>query len=129
MENQYENLVFFIKCKEAINSSFIMFESKLEDMMYSLAETPIVYSIVEKCLKDYDYFTLKQKHLILPTANNNGGFFPPSDRRDFIALCFNVLYEVYEKKMPFIDLIDLYFYGNGYKEKFDDFKEILLTFE
>lgn len=126
MENQTANNVFFVKASEAIRSSFILFETKLEDMLYSLAQSPIIYDIVEKCLKDFNYGTFKNKCLIAPTASFKGYFAPPQDRRDFIALSFNILYEVFEKKMPFTDLLELYFDGEGCREKFENFKERLL---
>ena len=127
MENFTEQNVFFVKFQDTINTSFILFEKKLEDLLYSLAESPLVYSIVEKCLKDYDYSSAKTKSLVMPSISSKGGFYPPDDRRDFIAFSFSVLHEVFERKLLFTDLLDLYFDGSGYKEKFDNFKERLLS--
>jgi len=126
MVNKQENELVFTKLQDAINSSFILFETKLEGVLYSLATSPIVYSIVERCVKNYDYISAKQKYLISPNFERNGAFVSPQDRREFIAFSTNLLYEIFDKKILFTDLLDLYFSGNGYKEKFDDFKNKVL---
>ena len=103
MKNGQSNLVFFTKFQDTLNSSFILFETKLEQVLYSLAESPIVYSIVERCVKNYDYSQAKQKYLLAPTFERNGAFIAPVSRREFIAFASNLLYEIYEKKILHIN--------------------------
>ena len=74
MVNKQENELVFTKLQDAINSSFILFETKLEGVLYSLATSPIVYGIVERCVKNYDYIGAKQKYLISPNFERNGAF-------------------------------------------------------
>ncbi len=127
MVNKQLNLTFFSKLQGALNSSFILFEKKLEEVLYSLAESPVVYQIVERCVKNYEYSTEKTNYLILPSIERNGSFSCPADRRECIAFICNLLYEIYDKKIIFTDLLDLHFIGNGYKEKFEDFKQKVLA--
>ena len=127
MVKEQSNLTFFSKCQELINSSFILFETKLEDTLYSLASSPLVYSIIEKCVTNYSYNLVKNKYLISPTQGKKGYFVSPSERREFIAFASNLLYDLYDKKILFTDLLDLYFQGDGYKEKFEQFKQAVLV--
>ncbi len=127
MENGQSNVVFFTRLQDVLNSSFILFETKLEQALYSLAESPLVYSIVERCVKNYDYSQAKQRYLLAPTFERNGAFVSPMARREFIAFSTNLLYEIYEKKVLFTDLLDLYFQGNGYRERFEDFKQRVIA--
>ena len=126
MQDNIEKISFFVKCKNALNSSFIMFESKVEDLFISTGETQIIFEIFKRCLDGYNYDYLKLRHLIEPTKELKGAFIPPERREDFIAFSLNVLHELVDKTLSFNDLIHLYFEGEDYKEKFEDFKQRFL---
>lgn len=118
MENAFIE-VFKQKCDEVYSGGFIMCEQKIHNLLIFVAKNEIIYSIVQKCTDGYDYYAAKYKCLV----NNFGEKIVkiPTDRREAIAFCYSLMFEIYSGKTLISELLDNYFEGNGYKERFSSF--------
>lgn len=118
MENAFIE-VFKQKCDEVYSGGFIMCEQKIHELLVFIAKNEVLYSIVSKCTDGYDYHTAKYKCLVNDFGEKTVKI--PADRRDAIAFCYSLLFEIYSGKVMMSELLDNYFDGNGYKERFSSF--------
>jgi len=108
---------FFDKLENLSNCSYIIFEVKLQEFMLSLPESELVYSIVSKSLKEYDY--QKEKEIYL---QNKDVSKINRNNKCFIAFAFSLFYEIYNRKYTLAEVLDLFFVSDSFMHKYEKFK-------
>ena len=107
------------KCDDVYVGGFIMCEQKIYNLLAFIAKNELIYSIVERCTQNYDYYSAKSKCFL--DKNGDKSVKVPSDRQDAIAFCYSLMYEIYSGKVMLNEILDNYFFGNVYKDRFSSF--------
>ena len=101
----------------------LLAEQKISSLLTVIAKNKFVYQIIEKCMNGYSYYENKSSYFVLVGGSIGGKFCPPADRREFIAMGFSFFYEINSGKISLMEVLDIYFAGKNYKEKYLDFAE------
>ena len=124
MNNSYYLENFSNTVDEFVNSKFLLVEGKLSKFLSSIAKNKLLYSLIESCLKDFDFEEEFKK------ATKDDAFVLPTRAEKIIAFVFCLLVEADNKKLDFYKFLQLYFASKDAQASFNSFNEqVIIPFK
>ncbi|MBQ3115811.1 MAG: hypothetical protein IJC07_02155 [Clostridia bacterium] len=113
--NKREELDLFLeRAGELIDSTYILADVKIANLLKSIASSDTLMAIFQNCLAGFDYSGAKKKYLI-PNGDflDKGEFVLPSNSRELLALIFTLLVDVDAGRIALGEFINKYFFEDG----------------
>lgn len=127
MLSQTQSVNNFIKnCDEIISANYILATKKISDLLKGMSSSKLLMELFDYLTSDFDYESAKAKALSKKSFEG-GGFIVPTDRQEFLALVFLLLFEIDLEKIKLIDFLMMYFADGGYKESYANFCQKLIV--
>ncbi len=134
MQTQIENKKMELKTfvsymEELINTNYVFAETKMINVLKSIASSPTLMAIFKSCLDGYNYARAKEKYLIENSIDgeNRGRFILPETSQEILAFTFNLLMEFDSKRLHMGKFLNKYFYQSGsLYESYTSFSGIVL---
>jgi len=105
---------FLNRCDELINSKFILAETKISELLNSIADSEMLYHLFEKLTKDFDYNAYKNVSLSISKDNENRGvILLPESTGDRLSFIFCLLIELDNKQIEINKFLQTFFYEDG----------------
>ncbi len=115
MTKREELEIFVSRADEFIDSSYILADIKIANLLKSIAVSDTLLAIFKNCLNGFDYVQAQKVYLVknkyLP--GEKGQFVLPPNSREILAFIFNFLVDVDAKRVDFAEFIQKYFYEDG----------------
>lgn len=106
---------FLEKINELIESSYVLADIKIANILKSIALSDTLLAVFKNCLEGFDYTQAQKKYLVknayLP--NEKGQFVLPSNSKELLAFVFNILVDIDAKRIDFSMFLQKYFYEDG----------------
>ena len=118
---------FFKACNELIEGRFIIFETKISNLLQAIVHSELLYKLYSSCMADFIFE--KEYSLALATNSNNGGYFTmPDDEEKIIAFTTSLLLEMDKGKITMQNFVTQNFYtGEGYNIDYKQFAHTVLV--
>lgn len=115
--------IFVEKCEDVINSRFIIADKKIRDLLKEVVTNKVIYSVLEKCLSNFNYeMEFMKARLPIVEGQNKYVLVLPEDNEKLIAFVFCLLHEIEDKTRDFQKFLQDFFYNNGsYFEGYNEF--------
>lgn len=130
IEMQVQN--FLNRCEDLTYSKAILAPSKINAILRSIAVSPALVELFQRCTKNFDY-PAAQEQYILPSSEdeNRAVVLLPNDRPLRIAFIFCLLSGIDNHDVNFNPfLLTCFGDGNNYENSFNDFCEkVIIPFE
>ena len=124
MNNTYYLDTFSKTVDDFVNSKFLLVEGKLSKFLSGIAKNKLLYSLIESCLKDFDFEGEFKK------ATKDETFTLPSRAEKIVAFVFCLLVEADNKKLDFYKFLQLYFNSKDVQSSFTSFNEqVIIPFK
>lgn len=121
MSNISTNVENFVKeLNKFSGAKFILYEDKLSKFLTSLSANETFYSLIEKCLKGFDF------EMEFKRSMNSSRIALPTKAEKLIALVFCILVEVDDKKIDFFKFLKTYFSADNINVSFAKFNEEMI---
>lgn len=105
---------FLNACEELITGKFILADSKIGELLKSVAASEELTRLFQAVTEGYDYASAKRAYLRAAESRaSRGTAYLPSDRREILAFVFCLLAEFDCGAMNFNDFLLRYFYEDG----------------
>jgi len=105
---------FLIKCDEIINSKFILADTKISELLNTIADSEMLFNLFQKLTCDFNYKAFKDVSLNTSKENENRGvLLLPEGTGDKLAFIFCLLIEIDNKKIDLNKFLQCYFYEDG----------------
>lgn len=107
--------LFLQKCDEVMQSKFIIADTKIGELLKSIATSDLLYALFRDITKDFDYDAAKKKYMnYMPegTANKKKLLFP-EDPVERLAFVFCLLVDFDAGRIDLGDFLQEYFYEDG----------------
>lgn len=92
-------------CDEFISGKYILANLKIKSIINCVSENPKLTDLIADCLKDFDF------RLAFQTSITEQGLQLPQGEKCITAYCFNVLYNIDNGSVNFLDFLSKYFSG------------------
>ncbi|HIY78508.1 MAG TPA: hypothetical protein H9728_05640 [Candidatus Borkfalkia excrementavium] len=106
---------FLQKCDEVMQSKFIIADTKISDLLKSIASSDLLYAFFREATKNFDYPAAQKKYMnYMPegTAGKRKLLFP-EDPEERLAFVFCLLVDFDNKRIDLSDFLSEYFYEDG----------------
>lgn len=116
MEEKYIKIERFLSaCDELIAGKFILADTKIGDLLKTVASSEELTTLFAAVTDKFDYGTAKRAYLRFPAAPGaaHGAAFLPAERGDVLAFIFCLLVEFDSGTMKLNDFLLRYFYEDG----------------
>lgn len=106
---------FFNACDELINGKFILADTKIGELLRSVAACAVLTGLFSAVTDGFDYPAAKKAYLKLPESEGGrrGEVFLPPERKDILAFVFCLLVEIDSGAVKLNDFLLRYFYEDG----------------
>lgn len=106
---------FLIRADELIQSSYILADIKIVNLLKTIAGSKTILAIFENSLQGFDYNAAQKKYLVKSAylSGEKGEFVMPGTTRELLAFVFYILVEIDAKKLDLSEFINRYFYEDG----------------
>lgn len=106
---------FFVACDELITGKFILADTKIGELLRSVATCDELMGLFSAVTKNFDYQAAKRDYLHSPddTRTARGAAYLPSDETELLAFVFCLLVEFDSGAMKLNDFLLRYFYEDG----------------
>lgn len=94
---------FNLACEDFIAGKYILANVKVKALMKSINESEKLTDLVSYCLDGFDFTIAFRESIVV------GGLQLPKDNKSIVAYCFNVLYNLDEGTITFLDFLNKYF--------------------
>lgn len=94
---------FNLACEDFIAGKYILANVKVKALMKSINESEKLTDLVSSCLDGFDFTIAFRESIVV------GGLQLPKDNKSIVAYCFNVLYNLDEGTITFLDFLNKYF--------------------
>ena len=107
--------LFLRRCDEVMGSRFIIADTKISDLLKSIATSDLLYAYFRDITKNFDYRAAQRKYLDdAPAAPSRGKkMLFPEDPQEKLAFIFCLLVEFDSKKRDLSEFLQEYFYEDG----------------
>lgn len=116
MQDKYAKIQrFFTACDELISGKYILADSKISELLKSIAASNELTTLFSAVTKEFNYTVAKQECLKFPLTPNGtrGAAYLPTDRAQAIAFVFCLLVEFDGGTMHLDEFLRKYFYEDG----------------
>lgn len=120
---------FFQACDKLMNEKYMVADSRIEDVLRSIAECRALTDLFSAVTERFDYPSAKKIYLRFPasSASFHGKAFLPEDRGEVLAFVFCLLVDIDAGRIKFDDFLLRYFYEDGsYTASFALFSDRML---
>ena len=115
---------------ELINTKYIFSNKKLNDLMRSISNSKLFYSLFKFCTEDFDYERTFTECFVKGERYGQGKFNLPKNPKDQIAFIFSLLFLIDTKEVVLVELLEQYFYINSLDESYRNFTfQVLVPFK
>lgn len=106
---------FFTACDELITGKFILADTKIGELLRSVATSDDLTGLFAAVMDGFDFPAAKAAYLKAPDyrARVRGEAYLPSEKKDILAFVFCLLVEFDNGKMKLNDFLLTYFYEDG----------------
>lgn len=106
---------FFTACDDLITGKFILADSKIGELLKSVASSKELTELFSAVTENFDYNAAKKAYLRFPAEKGaaHGAAFLPVERGDVLAFVFCLLVEFDAGSIRFNDFLLRYFYEDG----------------
>ncbi len=122
MDSQRRQIDLFLeKCDEVMRSKFIIADTKIGELLKSIATSDILYAFFRQITKNFDYIGAQQKYMnFMPDGSTNKRkLLFPEDPAEKLAFIFCLLVDFDNKTFDLGEFLQEYFYEDGsYYESF-----------
>lgn len=94
---------FNLACEDFIAGKYILANVKVKALMKTINESEKLTELVSSCLDGFDFTIAFRESIVV------GGLQLPNDNKSIVAYCFNVLYNLDEGTITFLDFLNKYF--------------------
>ncbi len=115
------------KTDDLIVSKYLLADTKVSEVLKTIADSKILYELFEYVTDGFDYEMYKR--ICMP--KEGGNFSLPKKREDILAFCFLLLMEIDAKKVDLLSLCEKYFSSpDGKQANYNNFAlGVLIPFE
>ena len=114
MENGRDKMQrFFTACDDLITGKFILADTKINELLRSIATNSDLTGLFSAVTARFDYAAVKSACLKTPAGIARGEAFLPSERSDVLAFVFCLLTDFDSGAIKFNDFLLRYFYEDG----------------
>ncbi|MDE6411725.1 MAG: hypothetical protein K2L02_04225 [Clostridia bacterium] len=120
---------FFQACDKLMNEKYMVADSRIEDVLRSIAESRALTDLFSAVTERFDYPSAKRLYLRFPASSTSfhGKAFLPEDRGEVLAFVFCLLVDIDAGRIKFDDFLLRYFYEDGsYTASFALFSDRML---
>lgn len=120
---------FFQACDKLMNEKYMVADSRIEEILRSIAESRALTDLFSAVTERFDYPSAKKIYLKFPASNASfhGRAYLPEDRGEVLAFIFCLLVDIDAGRIKFDDFLLRYFYEDGsYTASFALFSERML---
>lgn len=113
--------VFLEKCDEVMRSKYIIADTKISELLRSIASSDLLYAFFREITKDFDYIAAQQQYMnYAPEGSmNKRKLLFPADPAEKLAFIFCLLVDFDNKVFDLGEFLQEYFYEDGsYYESF-----------
>lgn len=122
MDFEREQIDLFLqKCDEVMRSKFIIADTKIGELLKSIASSDLLYAFFREITKNFDYVAAQRKYMnYAPEGSvNKRKLLFPSDPAEKLAFIFCLLVDFDNKTFDLGEFLQEYFYEDGsYYESF-----------
>ena len=106
--------LFLRRCDEVMQSKFIIAESKISELLKSIATSDLLYAFFRDLTKDFDYAAAKRRYLhYAPDSSQKNRLLFPDDPAEMLAFIFCLLVDIDNRDPDLSDFLQRYFYEDG----------------
>ncbi len=105
--------LFLRKCDEVMQSRFIIADTKIGELLKSIASSDLLYAFFREITKDFDYFAACRECMGEADASGRRTLRLPQDPEKRLAFIFCLLVEFDNKTLDLGDFLREFFYGDG----------------
>lgn len=115
MNTREELDAFVFRSDELIQSSYILADIKIANLLKAIASSKTILAIFENCISGFDFEEACKKYLVKSKylSGDKGEFVLPTTTRELLAFVFYVLVKVDDKSIDLAEFINRYFYVDG----------------
>ena len=115
MTKEKELALFNEQVDELIRTNYILANTKIINVLKSIAVSETMQAILKSGLEGYNYAKAKRKHLITSVyhGENRGEFILPETPQEIFTFVFCLLMDFQSNTMPLNAFLSKYFYENG----------------
>ncbi len=114
MEDQFEQLQrFFNACDEIVKGSYLQAESRIAEVLRSIAACPALVKLFTAVTDGYDFPAAKNAYLRAPKGRLGVAALLPAERSEVLAYVFCLLVELDAGSIRFNDFLLRYFHTDG----------------
>lgn len=114
MDERKQLAEFLEKTDELIGSKYIFADAKLAGLLKTIAASPAVVSLMESCLKDFDFEKVFTESFVGSEDNSLiSEYHAPASAKEMIALVFTVLIKIDSGEIDLGLFMKTFFYGDG----------------
>lgn len=114
MDERKQLNAFLEKADELIESKYIFADAKLAGLLKTVAVSPAIVSLLESCLKDFDFEKVFTESFVGSEDNSLiSEYHAPASAKDMIALVFTVLIKIDSGEIDLGLFMKTFFYGDG----------------
>ena len=109
-------------CDEFASGKYILANVKIKAILSTISDSAKFTELVTECLQDFDF------KLAFQNSITEQGLMLPTGDKCVVAYCFNLLYNLNNGRINFLDFLTKYFSKEDVKgEEFNDFVSNILT--
>ena len=97
---------FNLACDDFIAGKYILADIKVKSLINSINQSEKLTDLVSACLDGFD-FSVAMRESVTPRGLNL-----PQEDKQIVAYCFNVLYNLEQGSITFLDFLSKYFVSN-----------------
>lgn len=125
MDSERQQIDLFLeKCDEVMRSKFIIADTKISELLKSIATSDLLYAFFREITKNFDYAAAQRKYMNFAPdgSTNKRKLLFPADPAEKLAFIFCLLVDFDNKTFDLGEFLQEYFYEDGsYYESFYSF--------
>ena len=102
---------FNIRICDLINSSYILADKKITDLLKTVTTSKLFYELISYCLEGFDY---ENYFSSLP----KGQPFPVNDKKNLMAFAFSLFIALDTKKQDLLNILTEYYPSESFEESY-----------
>ena len=106
--------LFLQRCDEVMQSKFILADSKISELLKSIAASDLLYAFFREITRDFDYPAAREKYMNYGyESSQKRRLLFPSDPSEKLAFIFCLLVDLDNMTIDLSDFLREYFYEDG----------------
>ena len=107
--------LFLQRCDDVMQSKFILSDTKISELLKSVAASDLLYAFFREITREFDYTAAKEKYMTYAPYGNakKRRLLFPEDPSEKLAFIFCLLVDLDNKTLELSDFLREYFYEDG----------------